>query len=129
MKPSAPNSFRDRDYLLTLLALLVGGGSSALVYGSGLESGVVWLLSAGFGTILFAVIPTPRRALFTAMFALTLFAVVSVVRTLERSRWDAEWFSDDWMLAFAMMFAFTVVLPVIVAWGVTKVRRDDNRAA
>jgi hypothetical protein len=134
-----PKPFAKREAVLTATAVVLALAAVFICGAVGISGGGAWFFFIIVGTLLFVVLGRHHRVFFTAMFCGVLYLgmVVGSLFYLIRDRnralpWLVSWFpSGETLLAFLFMLVLGVIVPVGLAWLVTRffqITSHDNAA-
>ena len=96
---------------------------------AGLGSGGALFVSVIAGTVLFVVIAGCHRAFFTGLFTGALSVGMFIWSAVYSVFILHESFSRDMVLLPCMLFLFYVLIPVVIAWIVTRILKYVRRDA
>jgi hypothetical protein len=117
-----PIPFTRRDQILTSVCLAYVVLSVAIIWSADdLGSGFAWCFSVLFGTVALAFIRTSHRCFYTGLFTALIFAAM-----MWRMRDNS--LKDFWDID-TVVFGILVLLPIAMAWVVSKLRRNGKDAA
>jgi hypothetical protein len=113
--------FQRRERLLTALAIVLGVIFGGLTFMSGFILGAVWLIFCAIGSLLFISIGGRDRCFYTALFngIMTIGLIVALVLALTLG--GHERLTREHFILFGWAFGGYFVLPVLVAWVVTRI--------
>jgi hypothetical protein len=128
MSAFVPVPFRKREGVLTAIAVALALAAVLICRAAGIAGGGAWFLFIIVGTLTFIILGRRHCVFFTTVFCGALYlgmaigSFFSLIRDRNRSLpWLVSWFpSSETVLAFLFMLVLGVIVPVGLAWLITR---------
>jgi hypothetical protein len=125
MASIVPAKFHKWETVLTLGAIASGVWTIFLAAASGYAAVFAILFCCAIGTIFFTAVGGAHRIFFTTVFSFTVF--VGLIAAAAIGGRVTFLFTRDGALILGLALVFTIILPIGIAWMVTKLLGDGLR--